>query len=118
MIAKIFGIIWILLGILWIFKPQMLRNRFKKKMSRKGRRIFFFFILMASFVMVGSVIKAPRMTAKIVGVIGMFVAIKAIMVLTSRTSEKVLSWWAERPLGIFRAWAVVIFITGVLLMLT
>ena len=35
MFAKLFGLLWIVLGILWLIKPEMLRSRLKKKMTRK-----------------------------------------------------------------------------------
>jgi hypothetical protein len=64
----------------------------------------------------GLFLKTPGILAKIVGVIGMVIAIRGIMLLTSKTSEKVFEWWGERPLVFFRVWGVVVFATGVMLM--
>jgi multisubunit Na+/H+ antiporter MnhB subunit len=116
MFAKVLGIIWILLGILWALKPDMLKRRLQKKMNRKMRRVVFGFILVFGFLLIGSVLKTPGILAKIVGVIGMVIAIRGIMLLTSKTSEKVFEWWGERPLVFFRVWGVVVFATGVMLM--
>jgi len=113
MIAKIVGTFWIFFGALWIAKPQILQNRLKRKMTRSMRRVVFAFVGVFGFMLAGSVLKAPGNLAKIVGIIGLFITIRAIMLLTSKTSEKVMEWWAVKPLIVFRIWGFVIFLLGV-----
>lgn len=117
MFSKILGIVWVCLGLLWVFKPRVFKARLEKKMSRKVKRIVFGFMLILSFTMIGSVIKVPGIIAKIVGVIGMFIAIKAIMAITSKTSENVFEWWGKKPLTVFRILGAVVFSIGVLILL-
>jgi threonine/homoserine/homoserine lactone efflux protein len=112
MISKIIGIIWILLGILWLAKPDLLRNRLKKKMSRKMRRIVSGVVIVLGLFLIGGIITSPGLLVKIIGIIGVIVIIKAVLVLTSKTSEKALEWLADRPLFIFRIWAGIVLLAG------
>ena len=112
MIAKIVGTFWIIFGALWIAKPQILQNRLKRKMTRRMRRIVFGFVIVFGFMLAGSVLKAPGNLHKIVGIIGLIITIRAIMLFTSKTSEKVLEWWADKPLMVFRIWGAVVLLLG------
>lgn len=116
MLAKILGFIWIALGLLWAAKPAILKNRLQRKMGRRMRRVVFGFLLVFSFLLIGSVIKAPGILAKIVAIIGMVFAIKVIMLITSKVSDKTFEWWGERPLVYFRIWGLFVLATGLLLM--
>ncbi len=116
MLSKILGIIWIIFGALWFFRPEGLKNRLKRKMSRRMRRTVYVFILIFGFLLMGSVFKAHGVLPKVVGIIGIIITIKAILLITSKTSEKIFGWWAERPLTFFRIWALFVFATGLMLM--
>jgi len=117
MLSKILGVIWIILGLWWVIKPEALKNRFKRKMSRKVRWTVFAFVIIFACSMIGSVLKVSGFLSKVVGIIGLVIAIKAIMFITSKTSEKVLEWWGSRSLGFLRIWAVFILVTGVMLVM-
>ena len=117
MLLKILGILWIISGIFWTIKPQTLKNRLKKKMSRKLRWIIYSFMLLFGLLVIGGVIRTPGMLPKIVGIAGIFITIKAILLLTSKTSEKMIGWWSERPLLFFRICALSILALGIMLVL-
>jgi hypothetical protein len=116
MLSKILGVIWILLGVWWLIRPEALKNRLKRKMNRRVRRVVYGFLLVFGFLMIGSVFKTPGLLPKIIGIVGMIIVIKVIMLITSRTSEKVFDWWAERPLIFFRIWALLVLAIGTMLM--
>ena len=78
-------------------------------MSRKVRWTVYGFLLVFGFLMMGSVFKAPGLVPKIVGIIGIIITIKVILMITSKTSEKIFGWLAKKPLIIFRIWALFIF---------
>ena len=115
MLIKILGIIWVILGILWVAKPQILRNRIKKKMLRKIKWIVFGFVLVFGLSIIGSIIKAQGLFLKVIGVIALIVIIKSLLLVTSKTSEKMLGWLQESPLQLFRLWGFFIFAMGVML---
>ncbi|MBL7156906.1 MAG: hypothetical protein ISS92_01955 [Candidatus Omnitrophica bacterium] len=117
MLSNILGTISIITGLLWFFKPEGLKNRLKKKMNRKLRFIVFGFIIVFGFMIIGSVIGTPGFLPKLVGIIGIIIAIKGILLLTSKTSEKISDWLGERPLVFFRIWALVVLAIGMMLIL-
>lgn len=113
--AKILGFIWILLGILWFVKPQVLKNRLKRKISRNMRWTIYGFLIAFGILMVASVIKAPGLLPKIIGVVGLILVIKGIFLILSKASEKLCEWWAARPLWFFRLQAICIIALGIIL---
>lgn len=115
-LSKIIGIIWILLGILWLLKPEMLKNRLRKKMNRSIKWAVFGFVIVFGFMLMGSVFKASGLTAKIVGIIGLVITVKGILLITSKTSEKIINWWAARPVIVFRLWAAFVLASGIALL--
>lgn len=116
--AKIAGIIWILLGILWLIKPQLLRKRLIKKTGRKMRWAVYGFIIVFVFSLLGMVFKAQWLWLKIAGIAGILFAVKAILGLLAKASGKVAGFWEEKPLNFFRIWGLVLCLSGVLLILT
>ncbi|MBU1084619.1 MAG: hypothetical protein ABIG55_01080 [Candidatus Omnitrophota bacterium] len=117
MLSKILGAVWITLGTFWVIKPEKLKARFGRKMSKKVKRIVYGFVLLFSFLMIGSVMKVPGVLAKALGAVGMIIAIKAIMLITAKTSENISGWWADKPLIVFRIWAGCLIIMGIMLMM-
>lgn len=115
--AKILGFIWIILGILWFAKPEVLKNRLKRKINRKIRWTIYGFLILFGILMIGSVIKAPGLLPKIVGIVGLILVIKGIFLLLSKASEKLWKWWADRPLSVFRLQALCIIAIGIILIL-
>lgn len=115
--AKILGIIWIILGILWAVKPAILRDRLKRKMSRKIKWAVYGFLLAFGILITGSVMKIPGILAKIVGLVGVILIIKTIVLMLSKTSEKLWEWWLSQPLIIFRLQALCFVVVGIMLVL-
>ena len=115
--AKILGIIWIILGILWAIKPAILRDRLKRKMNRRIKFIVYGSLILFGILIIGSVIKIPGIPAKIVGIVGIILVIKSIVLMLSKASEKLWEWWAKQPLIIFRLQALFLIIVGVMLVL-
>jgi hypothetical protein len=118
MLAKILGILTILIGLLWLVKPEILKNRLKKKMGRKLKFTVYGFVIVFGFLVAGSVFRAPGLLPKILAIIGLFIAIKGILLITSRASDKMIEWIAAKPLGVFRVWAVFVVGTGIMLLVS
>jgi len=117
MLTKIIGVIWILSGLWWFFKPESLKRRLARKMSRKFRFIIYGFIIAFGLVIIGSVLKAEGIIAKIVGIVGIVITIKAILLLTSKTSGKMIEWLVEKPVKFFRIMAGIMIVFGIMLYL-
>jgi len=115
MITQIIGSIWIILGIVWLIKPEGLKNRLKRKMGRRAKKVIYVAVLMLALSMIGSAFSAPSVLFKIIAIIGMVMAIRVIIMITSKTSEKIFDWWADRPTIIFRVWALIFLAVGVLM---
>lgn len=84
-------------------------------MTRRMRRVIFGAVIAVGVLMSGSAFRVPGILPKIVGLLGMVIAIKAIMLVTSKTSERIFEWWGERPLVFFRVWALFLVLTGIAL---
>lgn len=112
MFAKILGIIWIVLGVLWVAKPQIPKERLKRKMARKIKWVVFGFVALFAFTLIGSILKAQGMPLKIVGLIALVVVARTILLVTSKTSEKVSAWWQGRSLVFFRIWGLFFLAMG------
>jgi len=117
MLSKAVGIISIIAGILWLLRPEALKNRLKKKMSRKLKLTVYCFVIVFGLLIIGSALSAPGILGKAVGIIGLIITIKVIMLITSKTSEKVSEWLADKPPKFYRLWAFAIVSIGVMLIL-
>lgn len=117
MLSTVLGIISIITGALWLYKPEGLRNRLTKKMNRKLKLIVYGFVIVFGFMIVGSVLGASGFLPKVVGIIGLVIAIKGIFLITTKTSEKMSDWLADKPLSFYRIWASVVLVIGIMLIL-
>ncbi|MGB2706219.1 MAG: hypothetical protein WBC74_05145 [Candidatus Omnitrophota bacterium] len=117
MLSKALGIISIITGLWWLIRPEALQNRLKRKMNRKLKFTVYMFIIIFGFLLIGSVLGARGILPKVVGIIGMVITIKGILLITSKTSEKISDWLAGKPLQFFRIWALAILAIGIMLIL-
>lgn len=115
MFVKILGIFWILLGLFWLLKPESMKNRIQRKMGRKMRWAVYGFIIILGILLLGSIFKAKGIFPKVAAILSLVITAKLLLLLTSKTSEKILGWWKERPVKFFRIWGACILITGVML---
>lgn len=113
--AKILGAIWIILGFIWLLKPEMLRNRLKRKMTRKLKWTIYGFLIAFGILMIGSVIRAEGLLPKIIGFVGLLLIIKAVLLILSKATDKLWEWWARQSLLFFRIQAAVIIAIGMML---
>ena len=117
MLSSILGAISIIAGALWLFKPDSLKNRLKRKMSRKLKFVVYIFVIVFGFLIIGSVIGAKGILPKVVGILGLIIVIKGILLFTSKASEKISDWLAAKPLVFFRILAFIVLAMGIMLIL-
>jgi len=115
MFFRIVGILWIALGIWWIMRPQVLKRRFSKKLRKTRRK----FLLLIMLLVIGLFFSASRhahgMLANVFLVMAILGVIKAVFFFTSKAAEKAVDWWTEKPLWMWRLWALGFVIVGFLL---
>ncbi|MBD3380025.1 MAG: hypothetical protein GF408_06160 [Candidatus Omnitrophica bacterium] len=115
MLTNIIGLIWIVAGLLWTIWPGKLKERLGRKITKRMRRVVFGFIIVFGFSLIVSIFKTPGIAGKLIGLTGMVLAIKGIMLFTSRASGKMLEWWSERPVIVFRVQGIVVLAIGIAL---
>ena len=103
--------------MLWMIKPDHLRNRLQRRMTRRVKWIVFGFLLAFVFVMIGSVARASGAGLKIAGIMGIVITARVIVLITSKASQKIIGWWTAKPLIFFRIWGLVVFATGLMFMI-
>ena len=118
MISKIIGAIWLLFGIYWFIRPEALKIKFARKVNKKIKVTVFLFIFSLGAMTAISLWKVSGLIPKIGTVIGLIMAIKAIMLITTKSSEKFIKWWSNRPEVFFRVISVLFIIIGIVCTLT
>lgn len=115
MFFRLIGILWIVLGIWWVMRPQGLKRRFRRKTRRTRRKILFLAIILIAGLFLSAAKYAHGIVANVFLIIGVLGAIKAVFFLTSKAADKAIDWWLEKPLWMWRLWAVCFIIIGILL---
>ncbi len=116
MLLKILGWFWITGGILFLWKPEWLRNRLKKKSVKTVRRFLFSLILCVSVLLIKGAWGVPGILAKIILVLGMIGIMKAFYLLKAKTASVIIDWFVNQPAVFFRIAAAVHLIIGVVLL--
>jgi len=117
MLLKIFGWFWIVAGVIFLLKPQILKNRLQKKGLRKLRKYFFALAIILGGLLISVGFRFQGLLAKIVMIIGIIAIFKAVMLLKAKTAEKLMDWSGSQPLIFFRIGACFWIFTGVVLLL-
>lgn len=115
MFFRIIGILWMLLGIWWIMRPQTIRRQFRRKLKKTRRKVLFLIIILVTGLFFSAAKYAHGLLANLFLIIGILGVIKAVFFLTSKATDKIIDWWAEQPLWIWRVWAAVLVLVGILL---
>ena len=117
MFAKILGCAWIILGIVFLMKPQMLQNRLQKKGIKKARKYLFAAALALSSMILSIAWNSEGILAKIVFIIGLVGIFKSMFFLKEKTSEKLVEWLSKKPMKFFSIWAAAQICFGMMLLL-
>ncbi len=115
MLTTIIGWFWIILGVLFIIKPDFLKKRLVKKGNKRVKRTLFFAALILSFTLIAAALKHQGLLPKIIVILGVIGIIKAVIILKSKASDKLLAWAAGRSLLFYRAGGLAYVIIGVIL---
>ena len=116
MLAKLIGWLWIVGGVLFLLKPDILKNRLKKKGLKKVKRILFSIAITGGIFLIIASGKMDGALSKIMAILGIVVIIKGVFLLKSKLSEKLLGWAGEQPLIYFRIASLVYILIGVIIL--
>jgi len=116
MLLALLGWFWIITGIIFLFKPEKLRNLLQKKSVKKLKRTFFWLALILSLLLIKSVWGIPGLLAKIILIAGMIGIFKAVFFLKGQTSEALIEWYIHQPIKFFRTGAIIQIIFGAILL--
>ena len=117
MLAKILGWAWIIMGVLFILKPQMLKQRLEKKGVKKLKKIFFGIAVVLGFLLITLAWKSEGLLSKIVLILGILSIIKGFLFLNSKAADKMIAWSAKQPLLYFRLAACIHITIGLMILL-
>lgn len=117
MFAKILGCAWIILGVVFLMKPQMLRNRFQKKGIRKIRKYLFAAALAVSSMILSVAWNSEGILAKIVFIFGLVGIFESMFFLKEKTTQKLVEWLSKQPIKFFSIWAAAQICFGMMLLL-
>ena len=115
MFAKLFGVFWIVLGLLWLIKPELLRKRLARKMTRKLKWIIFGLMFLLAVQLLGWVFQNPGIFSWIALILGWVVLVRTALSLSAKSSETLVTWAAQVPVQGLRIWASVVLATGLVL---
>ncbi|MBU1853713.1 MAG: hypothetical protein KJ957_06700 [Candidatus Omnitrophica bacterium] len=114
MFFRIIGLLWIILGIWWIMRPQTLRRRFTRKVKKTRRKLLFLIIILVAGLFLSAAKYTHGILANVFLIAGILGIIKAIFFITSKSAERILDWWVEKPLWLWRLWAACFVLIGFL----
>ena len=116
MLVKIFGWMWVVAGILFLWKPQLLKNRLQKKSLKRLRKYTFLLAIFLGLLLIGVARNFHSLLAKIIMVLGIIGVFKGIFLLKAKTADKLIQWSAARPLIFFRMGACLYILIGVIIL--
>ncbi len=117
MIATILGWILIIMGVLFLLKPQLLKNRLQKKGLKKLKRYMFFVLVSLGGLFIGVAWGIPGIFGKILMVLGIIGILKGFFILKAKAAEKTIEWLRAQPLILFRIGACFYITLGIIILL-
>jgi len=116
MILTFLGWFYIITGIVFLFQPEKMRNKFKRVSVKKLRKYFFALALIIGLLLIKATWGLEGFLAKLFLICGFIAIVKAIYYLKGKTADKVIEWWLNKDVSFFRTMAIVQIVVGGLLL--
>lgn len=116
MLTAIVGWFFIIFGILFLVKPEILRKKLQKKGVKKLKKTLFFIAIIVSLALIMTSFKMSGVWAKIIAILGIIGVFKAIFLLKAKAAEKMIEWSAKQPVNVFRAGGLIYIIIGIIIL--
>lgn len=117
MITKILGYLWIIAGVFFVLKPQILKNSIQRKSLKKLRKYFIFIAVLLGALLISVGWKLQGFLAKMIIVLGIISIFKGVFLLKAKVADKMIEWFAAKPLIFFRTGACFYILIGVIILL-
>ena len=118
MLAKILAWFLILSGIFFLIKPEILRKRLQKKITKRLKRYLSLLAIFLGILFISAAWKSQGCLAKLLLVLGIIAIFKGLFFMKAKASEKVMEWFAARGLTLFRLMASVNIVIGIIILLS
>lgn len=116
MFSHIVGGIFIVVGALCLFYPEVLRKSLRRKAVWKLRRWFFAAALFFGALLVSVGWKQPGLLPKVLVLIGVAAILKGLLLINSKATETITAWVLSRPILHLRIFAVAEIAVGFLIL--
>lgn len=116
MLLKILAWFWIVLGILSLIWPQLLKKRLTKKSYKRVRKILFLAAIFLSLSLISISFKLTGLLPKIIAIIGIVAIFKVVFVLKGRASDRLVEWFQNKPLILFRLAGAIYLVIGLIIL--
>ena len=113
---KVIAILWIILGVVWLFRPENFRSYVRKKIFKKYRRLAFILLLITGGYLL-SFFRFSFVAAKLVALLGLIVIIKALFLLNRKFLEIISQELEKIPLLYIRLASLILVGAGVFIFL-
>lgn len=117
MLSNIIGIIAMVFGALGIINPGGFKKRVRRRMNLRMKLVVYLFIAIFAAGIGVNALSTENMLSKIGALVGLIITIKVIIFITSKSSDKFSEFLETRSLNFFRAWALLVFFMGAMLVL-
>jgi hypothetical protein len=116
MLIKLLGWFWIITGILFFLKPEMLRRRLQKKTLKNLKKYLFLIVITLSIFLISAAWRSEGLLSKVVMVLGIIGIFKGFFLLKAKAAEKILGWFIKQPSIFFRFGASLQIIIGIIIL--
>ncbi len=113
MIAKLLAYLMIIMGIVFLVKPDFLRKKLQRKSTKYIKRILFGVILFVAIMFISAGWRTPGILAKILIILGIIGVFKAVFFLKAKAAEKIVNWYINQKPIFFRIGGVVYVLMGI-----
>jgi len=114
---KVIAILWIILGVVWLFRPESFRSYVRKKIFKKYRRLALILLLITGGYLL-SFFRFSFVAAKLIALLGLIVIIKALFLLNRKFSESLSRYIEKIPIFYIRVASLLLIGIGISIFLT
>jgi len=116
MLAKFLGWFFIAMGILFVLKPEILRNKLLKKSNKVLRRFLFSLSVVLGILLINISLRYHGILPKIIMVLGVMAILKGFFLFKEKAADKILEWSLSKSIMLFRIGGCFHIVMGVIIL--